>query len=138
MFSLCLTCLSLQVRIHMREHYSNIVKIIFVIQCYSFIFIWYFTVKVKREFDFHKIILLNFMKSFLYLQVLQFNAWFTIYPVFKLVAFPPTFQINYFNGDKSWPSLNVLTTLAPVYFSSYIFWILQDSEPQRIVRAEHK
>ena len=61
------------------------------------------------------------MKSFLYLQVSQFNAWFTIYPVFKLVAFPPTFQINYFNGDKSWPSLNVPTTLAPVYFSSYIF-----------------
>ena len=25
----------------MREHYLNIVKIIFVIQCYSFIFIWY-------------------------------------------------------------------------------------------------
>ena len=53
------------------------------------------------------------MKSFLYLQVLQFNAWFTIYPVFKLVAFPPTFQINYFNGDKSWPSLNVPTLAAP-------------------------
>ena len=52
------------------------------------------------------------MKSFLYLQVLQFNAWFTIYPVFKLVAFPPTFQINYFNGDKSWPSLNVPTLRA--------------------------
>ena len=54
------------------------------------------------------------MKTFLYLQVLQFNAWFTIYPVFKLVAFQPTFQINYFNGDKSCPKF---VSLAPVYFS---------------------